>query len=154
MKTLTQKDKDRILLSADRIVKEKRRVERAKALPPGEVNDSFHDQIEQYALDNKCSFQKALAPMAVKFPAEFGEYRRRVRAALMSDQEKKEVAAKLSSRLFGTVEFAELKRLELFVKEIMTGEGCDQNHAIQIMSKDDPRAFGRYRKLKNMMVGN
>lgn len=153
MKTLTQTDKDAIQARVDKITRQKRSAERAKSFPP-EPDDKFHDQIEQYALDNKCSFQKALAPMATQFPAEFGAYRRRVRDALMPDADKKELAAKLARNLFGTVEFSELKKLEAFIQEIRDGEQCDLPQALKIMLRDDPRAFSRYRKLRNQMVGN
>ncbi len=47
-----------------------------------DVKDSFDDEIEKYAAENKLSFEKALAYFAVNRPKDFAEYRRRVRIAI------------------------------------------------------------------------
>ena len=147
MEKLSQREKDRILARAAEIVKERQKEYAKTHRPKVEVDDAFHDSIEQHAKDNNQTFEKSLAFMAQKNPAEFSAYRQRVYSTLESQEFKERKVRDLTKKLPGPQEFSQYRKLAEHVDQIMEMDKIDYPAALKLFAQHDPRSFGEYRQL-------
>jgi len=73
---------------------------------------------------------------------------------MLSQAEKEQLARQLAAKLMGPQEFSTLRKLEEHIAMIQRVEPCDYPEALRLFSRDDPRSFGQYRRLKNQVLGN